>query len=64
MSDLDKPAFPQGIPEHGSEPGLSKREYFTAMAMQGMLAFGTTASIPELSVQLADDLIKELEARR
>lgn len=44
-------------------PGLTKREYFAAMAMQGLLSNSGTyseRSTPELSVHYADALIAEL----
>ena len=42
--------------------GLTKREYFATVAMNGMLsATGSTwAAIPEKAVQMADALIAEL----
>jgi hypothetical protein len=41
--------------------GLSKREYFAAMAMQGLLASGMYMSLPaRKSIEAADQLIKEL----
>ena len=43
--------------------GLTKREYFAAMAMQGLLADSIPASIEvnvKLSVEAADALIKAL----
>ncbi len=61
-------AFPTGAPEHGGQVGLSKREYFAGLAMQGMLAgprimpgdLRYKRTLEEI-VLLADDLIKELE---
>lgn len=43
MKNGDKPAFPyvsegMGQMEPGVQTGMSKREYFAAMAMQGILA--------------------------
>lgn len=42
--------------------GLTKREYFAAMAMQGILASGSDffQTATSLAVQLADDLILKL----
>ena len=44
--------------------GLTKREYFAAVAMQGLLASSpqdvSVKCISELSVQCADDLIRQL----
>jgi hypothetical protein len=62
----NSPAFPLGI-ESGYEPdkGLLKREYFAALAMQGLLAnphsYGcSAATIAADSVKNADALIAEL----
>ena len=65
------PVYP-GQPLNGSgEPmaeyyyGISKRELFAAMAMQGMRADHSATGMPEEiakeSVRLADALLKELE---
>lgn len=50
-------------------PGLTKREYFAAMAMQGYIAsYGGTTTEPNVSivvkkaVEYADALLKELES--
>jgi hypothetical protein len=43
--------------------GLTKREYFAAMAMQGLLAHGNPKTLfnhASMSVYWADELIKEL----
>jgi len=63
---MDNPnihAFPQDMPSHGSEAGLTKREYFSAMAMQGLLASGASSivDISQGAIQIADQLILELE---
>jgi len=57
----DNSAFPRqgGIPH----PGLTKREYFAAKALQGLLADPTTIiskTVAEDAVKLADHLIKAL----
>ena len=60
------------VPEYSiMTGGLSKREYFAGLAMQGLLALpdkGTFASfdgaverICEVSVKFADELLKQLE---
>lgn len=65
-------AFPTLAPEHGSQLGLTKREYFAAKAMQGMLAGNHGLSgvglkafalrdLPMDAVKLADQVILELE---
>lgn len=51
--------------EQGAQDGLTKREYFAAMAMQGILAspnsnFDTPNSIAGQSVRMADILIDRL----
>lgn len=51
------------------QPGLTKREYFAAMAMQGFLAAEKDSSIfngyelwfVERSIRMADELLKQLE---
>ncbi len=58
------PAFPL-ISDEGYiiNAGLSKREYFAAMALQGLLSDYEAISIEDYSkyaVQLADTLIEEL----
>jgi len=40
--------------------GLTKREYFAVMAMQGLLSNGTRALVASESVSMADALLKEL----
>lgn len=66
------PAFPVAIPEglHRTHPayyqkGISKREYFAAMAMQGLLAsMGdhcvSADKIAEFAVGHADNLLEAL----
>lgn len=71
-TDGDDPAFskPASYDDYygldGSQEGLTKREYFAAMALQGLLANNT--SIHKYSVQsaveYADDLIEELNKKR
>lgn len=69
FSNANLPAFPaQEMCEANTsiEWGLSKREYFAAMAMQGILSTQengngiTEAKIAEWSVQNADALLAEL----
>lgn len=84
MRNGDKPAYPifdsEGKPTFESfakvDPqfatGLTKREYFAAMAMQGLIAScanpGALASnlaaypkIPTEAIEYADELLKQLE---
>ncbi len=60
MIEGNKPIIPQGF----SSIGLTKRELFAAMAMQGMLANGATYGNHEefatWSVKSADALLAEL----
>ena len=47
-------------------PGLNKREYFAAMAMQGICANDDLllkGEIEKISVEIADELILELNRR-
>lgn len=47
--------------------GLTKREYFAAMALQGLLAYpgeGEFKKFTELSVMCADLLIEELNKKK
>lgn len=69
MTNADELAYPINIidpegrfqPEHHS--GLTKREYFTAMALQGSVASGFQCSNEkhaQAAIELADALIKAL----
>lgn len=66
MSDTEPntPAFPCN--NLNLPIGLTKREYFAAMAMIGLTAYGdvnshyTCSEIPKMSVNMADLLIFEL----
>lgn len=73
MTDKTEPAYPQmklfngdGPPFYDYTGGLTKREYFAAMAMQGMIASnpGIQIKYPEkmakIAVNYADHLIEEL----
>jgi len=78
METPDKPAFPiinsdgyatnfdllQG--EDAGAIGLTKREYFAALAMQGLLGnpynnSNTIAFLAELAIKSSDELLKQLE---
>jgi hypothetical protein len=70
MSAADEPAFPthpNKLPGHFSKDGLTKREYFAAMAMMGILANSTNSgriSHSALdSVEAADALLAALERK-
>ena len=71
MNNADMPAMPQDYAlwceSIGDCPtlatGLTKREYFAAMAMQGLcdnLHPKNVADMPKLAVIIADALLKEL----
>ena len=73
MDNGNKPAMPSDtfrflcdINLEQCNVGLTKREHFAAMAMQGFISAGrsglTGAAVTRLSVQAADALLKALEA--
>ena len=76
MKNADMPAMPSGIQEDynnlAQEPlnlGLTKREYFAAMAMQGLLASSAQRvsapfSLAPDAVDCADALLAKLEGRK
>lgn len=63
-TDTSGPAFPSGLPV--DEYGLTKREFFAAMAMQGELSAQPEGGswdphdLAKLSVEYADALIAEI----
>ena len=70
MNNADMPAMPIGEQIDGVNMnpicnGLTKREHFAAVAMQGLLGDhtidGSLESIANTSVRFADALLKELE---
>jgi len=75
MNNADMPAMPhkivfgKGYPEDYDNTGLTKREHFAGLAMQGLLAGGYCIEaplmklneIPSEAITLADALLKELE---
>lgn len=80
MKNAHEPAFPEPYLHHpdlalSAKPGLTKREYFAAMAMQGLvsregwaerfISEGGDKSLMNMlafaSVKMADELLKELE---
>lgn len=69
MKNSDQPINPCAIDQNVKEEfiGLTKREYFAAMAMQGMLANPTLRygddfmMISQKAVTCADELLKQLE---
>jgi len=59
IKEMHSPAFPSG----DDEEGLTKREYFAALVMQGVCSIEAIESIPDAarwSVQAADALLEEL----
>lgn len=67
MENEKQPAHPTvKVTEHGDigaiDGGLTKREYFAGLAMQGLCANGTDPEdLAKISVEYADALLKELE---
>lgn len=78
MTNADQPAFPD--PLRGAEQtysnqkpsenpvGLTKREYFAAMAMQGIIASDVDQNISSKTVAMsavaqADELLRQLETK-
>lgn len=66
MTNKDDAAFAAGA-DSWNQPGLTKREYFAAMALQGILANADQVfvkaqftDIGEMAVQAADALLKAL----
>ena len=64
-NNQDKSAFPSDATDfEGREYGLTKREYFAAMAMQGFLSAESEIVVIEdvcaNSVRVADALLEEL----
>jgi hypothetical protein len=43
--------------------GLTKREHFAGLAMQGLLAVGYCKDVPSAAINFADDLLKALEQK-
>jgi hypothetical protein len=56
-----------GIVNEACQPGLTKREYFAGLAMQGILSGlprpleAHRKTVSEKAIQLADELLKQLE---
>ena len=62
MKNSDMPAFPVDTNMCG-QLGITKREYFALMAMQGMLSnrISGEIEISYMSIKYADELLKQLE---
>lgn len=67
MENGKQMAFPTQLVNGELHTGLTKREYFAAMAMQGILAYPHTSNnrgdIATESVIIADELLKALESK-
>ena len=67
MSNADMPAMPhdivfgKGYPLNYDPTGLTKREHFAGLAMQGLLAHYGTVVNETCAVEFADALLKALE---
>lgn len=59
MNKEQEPAFPY----NGTALGITKREYFAAMAMQGLVSSSPSVEkLCEVSIKVADELLKQLES--
>jgi hypothetical protein len=58
----ENPAFPGALNQNLT--GLTKREYFAAQALQGILANGGNNYAATEAVQLADEVIAQLNASK
>lgn len=58
MSNANDPAFPilNGAPSY---PGLTKREYFAAMAMQGFIHCNLHADNSDLSIKTLNEMLAQ-----
>lgn len=67
MKNADKPAFPLDYDAelNGNKfKGLTKREYFAGLAMQGFISTGTGYDkeyLAHKSIEAADELLEQLE---
>ena len=65
MAHVENNAFPMKITEDtlAVSGGLTKREYFAGLAMQGLLADGILdfESVADIAVDQADELIEALQ---
>jgi len=69
MENSKEPAFACAS-DHKAQTGLTKLEYFTAMAMQGIMCRGrgtgrfSTEYIAEKSVKIAKETLNQLEKEK
>ena len=75
MKNADKPIYPfneidwnrsssEVTTYYSQESGLTKREYFAGLAMQGLLAANngqTQKYLAKKAIELSDELLKQLE---
>lgn len=66
MNNGDEPAFPVVSPLGESYSGLTRRDWFAGMAMQGILAHyghqGSSEKLAEYAFEHADAMLKAQEA--
>ena len=64
MTQPNDPAFPVSPSDYSAKHGLTKREYFAAMALSAVATDPriTSKSIIESSIELADALIEKLNS--
>jgi hypothetical protein len=65
MKNADKPIYPiyKGDNDIISDYGLTKREYFAGLAMQGLILNGFSTGLTcGAAIELADELLKQLES--
>ena len=64
MTQPNDPAFPVSPADYSAKHGLTKREYFAAMAMSAIATDPTISmeTIAEASVEFADELMKKLNS--
>ena len=71
MENKDQPAFTMLDPNGGyTAYGLTKREYFAGIAMQGLLAtrkysegIAYNPALTSISLEISDDLLKQLDTK-
>ncbi len=66
MENGKQPAYPTSNSDRGIEQGLTKREYFAGLAMQGICSNPSLESYSlqekvQSSIAWADELLKQLE---
>lgn len=71
MENKNLPAFPtlgdvSHNPQWVTEGGLTKREYFAAMALQGIMSkqYVTCEGAAKTAVQAADELLNQLDKQQ